>query len=104
MDNITHSLAGLLVAEVVVELRADRAPEDARFRSALYVTSLLANNLPDLDILYTGGIGAPLGYLLHHRGHTHTVIGSVPLSAMSVLTGWLVSKVRGHPFSRSDWM
>jgi inner membrane protein len=37
-----------------------------------------AANLPDLDLLYYGITPPPLGYLLHHRGHTHTLLGLLP--------------------------
>lgn len=37
----------------------------------------IAANAPDLDLLYVGITPFPLGYLLHHRGHTHTVIGLI---------------------------
>lgn len=41
--------------------------------------NLVAANLPDIDVLYTGLLPAPLGYLLHHRGYTHTVAGVLGL-------------------------
>jgi inner membrane protein len=76
MDNVTHSLAGLLLAEGAVRLRAhhDRAEPSARFRAIAAVSSVVAANLPDADLLYTG-IGADrLTYMLQHRGYTHTVV------------------------------
>jgi len=44
-----------------------------RQRGALLTTAVLANNAPDLDFVYVGITGGKLGYLLHHRGHTHTL-------------------------------
>ena len=38
---------------------------------------MLTANLPDADLLYSGTGGERLGYMLHHRGHTHTVIGVI---------------------------
>src|SRR5690606_27267124 len=35
--------------------------------------SALANNVPDGDMVLTPLTGGKLGYLLHHRGHTHTL-------------------------------
>ena len=32
---------------------------------------VIAANAPDIDLLYNGVIEQPLGYLLHHRGHSH---------------------------------
>jgi inner membrane protein len=48
-------------------------PLTPRQRSALLTTAVLANNAPDLDFVYVGITGGKLGYLLHHRGHTHTL-------------------------------
>jgi sec-independent protein translocase protein TatC len=39
---------------------------------------VLAGNFPDLDLVLTPLLPAPLGYLLHHRGHTHTVLYALP--------------------------
>ncbi|HMC54423.1 MAG TPA: metal-dependent hydrolase [Gemmatimonadaceae bacterium] len=74
MDNLTHSLAGLLIAEAAIQLQQRRAAVawTSRTRSALAAVSMLAANLPDADLAYAG-MGGSLGYLLHHRGHTHTV-------------------------------
>lgn len=77
MDNLTHSLAGALS----VELCAGLLPERWRptRRPALFVTAVLANNVPDLDFAYAFVTEGKLGYLLHHRGHTHTLLGAIAL-------------------------
>ena len=49
-----------------------RAPSSSR-------AGVIAANAPDVDLLYTGITEAPLGYLLHHRGHSHTLPGLVAL-------------------------
>src|SRR5437773_6896678 len=76
MDNVTHSLAGLLLAESAVRLRArlTRMEPSPRFRAVAAISSMIAANLPDTDLLYSGFGGDRLRYLLHHRGHTHTVL------------------------------
>jgi inner membrane protein len=76
MDNITHSLAGLLLAESTIRLRARRphAEPSPRFRTVAAVSSVIAANLPDADLFYTGFGGDRLRYMLHHRGYTHTVV------------------------------
>jgi inner membrane protein len=62
----------MLLAEAVCVWRKETRPE---VRAAAYVVSALANNLPDVDIVYTWITGPkPLGSLLHHRGHTHTLV------------------------------
>lgn len=79
MDNVTHSLAGLVLAESAVQLRAHRsgAAPSPRFRTVAAISSMLAANLPDADLFYTGVGGDRLAYMLHHRGHTHTVVIAV---------------------------
>ncbi len=68
MDNITHSLIGLAVGDAVACARKKQ-------RVPLWIASALANNLPDLDVALTSTIfPGKLGYLLHHRGHTHTLL------------------------------
>jgi inner membrane protein len=51
------------------------------YRAAALTTAVLANNAPDFDFLYVGITGGKLGYLLHHRGHTHT-LAAAPLLAL----------------------
>jgi inner membrane protein len=72
LDNLTHALVGAAVAELALS-----ANETRRTRRLFLGAAVLASNLPDLDLVYTGVTPAPLGYLLHHRGHTHTVAGLV---------------------------
>ena len=118
MDNVTHALAGLLLAEAAVRLRAHRAaravipsaapavipsatpavipsavegsaPVSPRFRLFAAVSSMLAANLPDSDLFYTGVGRDRLAYLLHHRGHTHTVVIAIVGAALL----WLVVRL-----------
>ena len=42
--------------------------------SVAAIASLVAANLPDADLLYTGIGGDHLRYMLHHRGYTHTIV------------------------------
>jgi inner membrane protein len=78
MDNVTHALAGALLgaaATSLVERRAGR-PSTQGFGRVAMLLGAAAAELPDADLLYAGpvlGMGR-LGYLLHHRGHTHTVV------------------------------
>jgi inner membrane protein len=101
LDNITHSLVGLVAADGVLALRArwssargtapvDRPPSSALAGATLLV-SVLANNAPDLDFLYRRITPGKLGYLLHHRGHTHTLLAALPLAVLSlaVTSAWL---------------
>jgi inner membrane protein len=90
LDNVTHALAGMLVAEVVCTFRRETRPE---LRRAAYLLSALANNLPDIDGVYASWLTgpAPIGYLVHHRGHTHTLLFALlaaPLLYWAALRLW----------------
>jgi inner membrane protein len=69
-------------------------------RRAAAVLGVVTAELPDLDILYSGpvlGMGK-LGYLLHHRGHTHTFVLAVAAAfALWGLTLLLQRQVREGP-------
>jgi inner membrane protein len=101
MDNATHSLAAVLVAEGACVVRGDR-PDAARFRTAALWVSLLANNLPDLDFVYRNVTPGKLGYLLHHRGHSHTIVAATGLAlvAFALVTGPL--RLSGVRFEARD--
>lgn len=77
MENLTHALLGATLAELALPKSAS-----AETRRLFYATAIIASNLPDADLLYTRITAAPLGYLLHHRGHTHTLIGLVVQAIM----------------------
>jgi inner membrane protein len=70
VDNVTHAFVGAAMAECAVPHGA--AP---RARVAMVCAGAIAANAPDVDLIYTSIIEEPLGYLLHHRGHSHTLPG-----------------------------
>ena len=75
MDNLTHTLAGLLVAETAIAFAGRSGqPISARARRVSLIASAVANNIPDADFVYAWITPGKLGYLLHHRGHTHTLL------------------------------
>ncbi len=77
MDNLTHSLVGAALAHLAL-------PDDATKsqRRLILAAALVAANLPDIDLAYVRITPPPLGYLLHHRGHTHTLVGLVAQGAL----------------------
>lgn len=90
MDNLSHTLAGLAAAELLhraLPAEPDRAQQDTRHR-LLLVACLLASNFPDLDLILTPLLPAPLGYLLHHRGHTHTFLYALPQALLLSALLW----------------
>ena len=98
MDNFTHTLAGILVAEVALAVGARRGLDAGSLRGAAYGTSILANNFPDLDFAYAAFGDGKLGYLLHHRGHTHTLALALPqaLLTLGVMALWWRWRRRVH--------
>jgi inner membrane protein len=90
MDNITHAVVGLGVGELVQRsLPPEADPARHRTRHRLLLTSCaLASNFPDLDLVFTRLAPAPLGYLLHHRGHSHTLLYLVPQALLLLALLW----------------
>lgn len=94
VDNLTHGLVGVLLAETCLQVRARRATPalvSPRLRVEAYCLAVVGNNLPDADIGYARLVGGQtFGYLLQHRGFTHTVpaallIGVATLAAVLAL-------------------
>lgn len=92
MDNISHSLTGLALGELVDRSIAPESdPVRARVRRRLLLTLCwVASNFPDIDLLFTPLAPRPLGYLLQHRGHTHTLPGLVPQALLLLALFWLL--------------
>lgn len=91
MDNLSHSLAGAVVGELIhrsLPKEADSTGNRVRQRLIL-TTSVLASSFPDLDLILTPLLPPPLGYLLHHRGHTHTVLYSIPQALLLFALIWI---------------
>jgi inner membrane protein len=95
VDNLTHAFVGAAMADCAV-------PRDtvSRTRVAMMAAGIVAANAPDIDLFYTSITEEPLGYLLHHRGHSHTLPA---LAALGLLIWWclrlmpsLRSEVRGR--------
>ncbi|HKR00475.1 MAG TPA: metal-dependent hydrolase [Pyrinomonadaceae bacterium] len=89
MDNLTHSLVGLAAAKAGLE----------RLSPGATIVCVLAANAPDLDILAT--LGGKWFYLHHHRGITHSVVGTLALAlfipALFYAGDLLSSRIRKRP-------
>ena len=90
MDNLTHTLIGFAAGEAIARCTTD-APgglSAATRRSYFVAVAAIGSNIPDLDLLVTYGGFAPgkTGYLLHHRGHTHTIIGCILLALLLLVS------------------
>jgi inner membrane protein len=92
MDNLTHSVTGLAIGELVdrcLPPEPDSALARVRHR-LLLVSCWAASNFPDLDLVLTPLAPRPLGYLLQHRGHTHTLLGLLPQALLLLALVWLL--------------
>jgi inner membrane protein len=89
MENIAHSLVGLAVAKAGLE----------RLTPGATTACVIAANLPDADIL--AGLGGRSFLLEHHRGITHSILGTfvLPVILASAFWGadWLFARFRGRP-------
>ncbi|HOV80047.1 MAG TPA: metal-dependent hydrolase [Bacillota bacterium] len=74
MDNLTHALIGVT---------AGRAAAGTVRREPVWWAFLLGSELPDIDALYA--LQGRSGYLLNHRGWTHSLPGLLLLSAAAAL-------------------
>lgn len=72
-------------------------------RRTTIAVGVIAAEFPDSDLVYSGDLLAmgKLGYLLHHRGHTHTVLVAL-LSAFAIwgIALALSRESRAHPVAR----
>src|SRR5262249_49853631 len=62
MDNITHTLTGLMMARAGLGRSAERGGG---------LMMMLAVNTPGIDVVY--GLPGSLGYMQYHRGYTHSL-------------------------------
>lgn len=89
MDNLTHSLVGLAAAKAGLE----------RWSPAATTMCVLAANSPDIDMFSL--LGGRWFSLHHHRGITHSIVGSLALAILLPLLFYLagswLSRKRGHP-------
>jgi inner membrane protein len=102
LDNLTHTLAGFLLAEAAVQARARQGQPSATFRTAAYVASALVNNAPDIDFVYAGITERPIGYLLHHRGHSHTVPVGLAIGLATAAVTIELARRKSWAWSRAD--
>lgn len=91
MDNLTHSLTGVLLARTGLA------------RGVPYGTALAvgAANFADIDIIT--GARSWICYLHHHRGFTHSLVWLPLVAAAPLPLWWLLARRRG-PVSRALWL
>jgi inner membrane protein len=89
MDNLTHSLMGLAVAKAGLE----------RLSPGATALCIIAANAPDADIVAV--VGGRWSYLHHHRGITHSIVGTLTLALLIPLLFYLgdrlIARLRRTP-------
>jgi inner membrane protein len=89
MDNLTHTLVGLAAAKAGLE----------RLSPGATAVCLLAANAPDADIV--AALGGSWFYLKHHRGITHSIVGTLALALLIPLLFYagdrLIARLRARP-------
>ncbi len=86
MDNLTHTLIGLMLSRAGLNRLCPRATP----------LLMLAANVPDLDVVTA--LGGTLTYLDHHRGITHALIAA---PAMALLAALIVRAFGPLPLGRA---
>lgn len=87
MDNLTHTLTGIVLSRAGLSRTVPRAS----------LLLALASNAPDLDILT--GLSGSLAYLHHHRGWTHA-FAFAPIVALAPLPIWAWLNGKSRPAAR----
>jgi len=98
VENLSHSLVGAALAEVALPRDATRAQ-----RTIFFVGGVIAANVPDGDLLYSNIMSPPLGYLLQHRGYTHTVVGCLGLALFVGAFGFIPAIRASLGATRRRW-
>jgi inner membrane protein len=106
VDNVTHTLVGLIVGESAAThaLPREQGLSIQTRRTALMAVAVLGSNSPDLDLLVSlrGSPASNLDYMLWHRGYTHTLLGCAALALLLYAVTDLVLRMRRLAPSRED--
>ena len=84
MDNLTHTLVGLAAAKAGLE----------RLSPGATAVCLLAANAPDADIV--AAFGGSWFYLKHHRGITHSIVGTLAIALLIPLFYYAGDRLLAH--------
>jgi len=83
MDNLTHSLVGLMMARAGLN----------RLGAGATTLVIVSANLPDIDL--AAAIGGRLQYLEYHRGWTHSFALAPLMALLPLPIWWLARRKRG---------
>ncbi len=82
MDNLTHTLTGVMLSRAGLNRMVPRAT----------LLLALAANAPDLDVV--SWLGGPLAYLRYHRWWTHAWVLAPMLAILPAVLVWLMERRR----------
>lgn len=82
MDNVTHSLVGLMMSRSGIDRIIPRAA----------VTMVIAANIPDVDVV--SGLRGSVSYLKWHRSYTHALASAPVMALFAVLFVWAMLRQR----------
>lgn len=82
MDNLTHTLTGLMLARTGLRKYSPRGG----------LLLVLAANAPDLDIV--SWFGGPATYLRYHRWITHSLVAMPIMALIPILVVWAIERRR----------
>ena len=80
MDNLTHTLTGLVLSRAGLN----------RYYARPALVLLLAANAPDIDV--SSLIGGPIDYLQYHRYYTHSIAMAPVIGALPMLVACVASR------------
>jgi inner membrane protein len=85
MENLTHTLIGLAAGESFARCTRPAEgglPQSAR-RSLFVTLAAIGGNAPDADLAWSySASDRRFGYMLEHRGYTHTLLGCLVLAGL----------------------
>lgn len=104
MDNITHSLLSVSLAEGTLEYRRARGETPSAVEARLlWLVSLISGSCADVDVFLSRITEGRLGYLIHRRGVTHA-LATLPVElGVLALFLWLSRKWMKKPLERRAW-
>lgn len=91
VDNLTHGLAGALLAQ---------AGFRQRYGAMATVALVIGAELPDIDVLFK--LAGPIAGFVHHRGITHSLLGNVGVALLGAALLYGVRFCR--PYGRLAWL
>ena len=101
---MTHTLVGILVGETAARATPAQSTglaADTK-RNVFVALMALGSNVPDLDFIPSRILDSKLNYLLHHRGHTHTILGALVVALVLYLACEAWCRWRRHSLDRID--